>query len=406
MTNALGNNQIEVYQRASDGTLSLVQTIATTGGGSGVQLDGTDSLGSEGGLMLDKNHTHLFAVNTETLAAHSASGPTVGDCQEGSITSFLVESNGTLSFVQKTPSGGLFPNSLTVNPFNNLLYVLNAGGPGIEPVCGQSPNITGFTLSSSGMMTPIANSTQPINPGTSPGTFLSCDPGGAPFSTSEFQCGLNPPAFPRSPGQIGFDRLGIVLVVTEKGTNSVYLFPVGWTGKTGAPIVTKAQGPNQPTYFGFAFDFLDRLIIAEPFGATPVIPAAAASAVSSFSIGFNGVLHAISADVANRESTTCWIVLAGQYVYATNNGSSNVSLYKLALNGSLTLANAAAASVNRPNDMAVVSDEFGIPKFLYVLESGGGSVGVFDINADGSLTPVQTASGLPVGAGAQGLAAY
>lgn len=48
MTNALGNNQILVYHRANDGTLSLVQTIGTKGGGSGTQLDPTDSLGSPG----------------------------------------------------------------------------------------------------------------------------------------------------------------------------------------------------------------------------------------------------------------------------------------------------------------------------------------------------------------------
>ena len=56
MTNALGTNQVKVYHRASDGTLSLVQTINTGGGGSGAQLDPTDSLGSQGGLMLDRNH--------------------------------------------------------------------------------------------------------------------------------------------------------------------------------------------------------------------------------------------------------------------------------------------------------------------------------------------------------------
>jgi hypothetical protein len=38
MTNALGNNEVNVYHRAADGNLSLVQTAATGGGGSGLQL--------------------------------------------------------------------------------------------------------------------------------------------------------------------------------------------------------------------------------------------------------------------------------------------------------------------------------------------------------------------------------
>jgi 6-phosphogluconolactonase len=65
MTNAIGNNQILVWHRASDGTLNLIQTIATRGGGSGAQLDPADSLGSQGSLVLDKAHHLLFAVNTE-----------------------------------------------------------------------------------------------------------------------------------------------------------------------------------------------------------------------------------------------------------------------------------------------------------------------------------------------------
>lgn len=109
MTNALGNNQINVYHRAADGTLALTQTIATGGGGGGVQLDPTDSLGSQGGLVLDMDHQRLFAVNTESLAEHRVGGSTVGDCQEGTISSFSVAPDGSLTLVDRIPSGGLFP---------------------------------------------------------------------------------------------------------------------------------------------------------------------------------------------------------------------------------------------------------------------------------------------------------
>ena len=68
MTNALGNNEIVVFRRASDGTLTFLQRIGTGGGGSGIQLDPTDSLGSQGGLVFDPVHRRLFAVNTESLA--------------------------------------------------------------------------------------------------------------------------------------------------------------------------------------------------------------------------------------------------------------------------------------------------------------------------------------------------
>src|SRR5262245_51376418 len=74
MTNALRNNEIVVFHRASNGTLTFMQRIATGGGGSGIQLDPTDSLGSQGSVVLNQSHTFLFAVNTESLAEDPRDG--------------------------------------------------------------------------------------------------------------------------------------------------------------------------------------------------------------------------------------------------------------------------------------------------------------------------------------------
>src|ERR1043166_3392126 len=111
MTNALsssGGNQVLVFSRANDGTLSLVQTIATGGGGSGLQLSNVDSLGSQSSLVVDASHQRLFAVNTESLAANDQ------DCQLGTITSFSIGSEGKLTIADRIFSGGLYPDSLTV----------------------------------------------------------------------------------------------------------------------------------------------------------------------------------------------------------------------------------------------------------------------------------------------------
>src|SRR5215471_19054032 len=81
MTNALRTNEIVVFRRASNGTLTFMQRIATGGGGSGIQLDPTDSLGSQGGVVLNQSHTLLFAVNTESLAEDPRDGTDIGDCQ-------------------------------------------------------------------------------------------------------------------------------------------------------------------------------------------------------------------------------------------------------------------------------------------------------------------------------------
>ena len=400
MTNAIGQNQVLVYHRASDGTLTLMQTIATGGGGCGVQLAGSDSLGSQGGLILDNDHHRLFAVNTETLASNGS------DNQLGTITSFRVANDGSLTFADRVGSGGEFPDSLTIS--GDVLYVLNAGGAGpVDVRSHNSPNISGFTVDALGMMNPLANSRQAIDPGALAGTgsFLNCDPGG--FSPAgSFFCGLNPPAFPRSPAQVGFTPNGDHLVVTVKSTNTIYVFPVGKDGPVGKPTLTKAKGPNQPTYFGFAFDTVGHLIVAEPFGGSPTIPNPTASTVSSFTITGTGNLQAISASVANGQGTSCWVVLdpkTGRYVYVSNNAGGNISSYSVGADGSLTLLAAVAAVVNRPNDLAVARQ--GNTSFLYSL-NGDGTVGAFQINGDGSLTSLGTVGGLPVEAGAQGLAAY
>lgn len=412
MTNALRHNEIQVYHRAATGGLTWMQTVATGGGGSGIQLDPTDSLGSQGGLVLDREHRRLFAVNTESRAEDLRGDEDISDCRRGTISSFLVAANGSLTLVDRVSSGGLFPASLAVH--GNLLYVLNAGGPGD---CGIDPNITGFQVLPNGKMQRLANSTQPIDSGPEPSPvgFLNCDRGGGPFPTAEFQCGLNPPAFPRSPAQVGFTPDGRELVVTVKGTNTIYIFPVDKHGRPGAPTRPRVSNrnqlnqPTQPTPFGFAFDRMGHLIVTEPFGTAQDIPNPNAGAVSSFTITETGALEVISPSVPNGQGTSCWIAISpdDRYAYIGNNATSDISSYRLAPDGTLTLLESIAASRTPrglPNDLAVARD--GHLSFLYVLFSGTGEVGAYRINNNGSLTSLGAVGGLPVDAGAQGLAVY
>jgi len=224
MTNALGNNEIKVYHRAVNGNLTLAQTIATGGGGSGLQLASVDSLGSAGGLQLDSDHHLLFAVNTESAAENNGAGPYNSDCKQGTITSFRVAADGTLTVADRVFSGGLFPDSLTVKRVkasndgrgrgddksqdSDLLYVLNAGGPEVpicntEPRIAGRPNITGFAVDSDGHMD-LVHPARPIDPGPASGSGENCSAASAAgFSgltgapAADCQCGLNPPSFPR-----------------------------------------------------------------------------------------------------------------------------------------------------------------------------------------------------------------
>jgi 6-phosphogluconolactonase (cycloisomerase 2 family) len=440
MTNALGNNEIKVYHRATDGNLTLVQTIATGGGGSGLQLAGVDSLGSAGSVQLDPSHHLLFAVNAESANSNNGAGTYNSDCQQGSITSFLVSSNGMLTFANKAPSGGLFPNSLAVQNLGNgddgngngkgdgnskasrdgnddndkpngvLLYVLNAGGPGN---CNVSPNVKGFQVDGTGHMQAVT-AAQLINPGPPVGTGANCSAAsaagfagltGAPVA--DFACGLNPPSFPRSPAQVKFTPDGSQLIVTVKGTSSIYVFPLDGDGRAGDPAAGPTIGTALPSFFGFTFDKTGHMLVTELFGSATSIPAGGQGAVSSYLVSNSGSLSAISSHVGDGGTAACWIALEpknGKFAYVANNLSASISSYAVASNGGVTLLNGTAATGTGPNDLAAVSENGS--SWLYVVDAGTGTVGAFQINlTNGALTAITGGAGLPTNS-AQGLAAF
>ncbi|MBV9826161.1 MAG: beta-propeller fold lactonase family protein [Alphaproteobacteria bacterium] len=416
MTNSLnsaGGNQILVFSRAANGALSLMQTVATGGGGSGLQISNVDVLGSQSSLVLDALHHRLFAVNTETLASNSS------DCQQGTITSFNVATDGTLTIADRIASGGMYPNSLTVasTAAGEVLYALNAGGPG-SPACSQPhltgvPNITGFLVDAAGKMTTLPDSVQAINPGALNGTGSgeNCPLFGTAPQSPTLNCGLNPPAFVRSAAQVRFSPDATQLLVTVKATNSIYVFPVDANGNAGVPVVTQAPGPGLPTYFGVTFDKNNNLLVTETFGKATSIPAGGAGAVSSFKVSATGTLTPISTSVGTGGTATCWVALeptTGKYAYVSNNLSNAISSFSVGSDGSLKLlnANAAPAPTNGPNDLVVVGQD-STSSYLYVLNAGDGTVGAFKINlADGSLTSIGNVSGLPVNVSAQGLTGF
>lgn len=85
--------------------------------------------------------------------------------------------------------------------------------------------------------------------------------------------------------------------------------------------------------------------------------------------------------------------------------SNSLSSFTVAPNGSLTLLAGVAAGASGPNDLANVGDRGA--SFLYVLNSGSGTVEAFQVSLqNGSLTALPAVGGLPVNDGAQGLAAY
>jgi 6-phosphogluconolactonase (cycloisomerase 2 family) len=203
MTNSDQGNEVRVFSRSADGSLTPADAFATNGLGTG------GGLGNQGGLILTPDNRWLFVVNAGS----------------DTISVFNVKPN-NLIFIGSFDSGGARPISLTVD--RNLLYVLNAGGS-----VGDEDNISGFIVERDGMLSPLAGSTQPLSQPTT------------------------------GPAQIEFTPDGNVLVVTEKATNRIDTYVVGNNGLASAPIVFNSEG-NTP--FGFAFGKRNRLFVSEAAG--------------------------------------------------------------------------------------------------------------------------------------------
>jgi 6-phosphogluconolactonase len=323
LTNSASGNEVMMYRRTGRGTLISTGSFSTGGTGSG------SGLGSQGALVL--NRGFLFAVNAGS-----------------NDVSVLSVSKSGLTLVDKKPSGGTVPISLTVR--GRLLYVLNAGTP---------ENITGFKINDDSTISQISGSTQPLS-----GTGVA-------------------------PAQIEFSPNGRILVVTEKASNMIDTYIVGHDGIAGTPVSQLSTGT---TPYGFEFDKRGRLIVSDAYGGN-----ANAGAMTSYNVNGNGI-SLITGPVYNQQTAPCWVAVTknGRFAYTTNTGTSNISGYKIKPSGGLVLLNdggstASTGSGSSPIDMAVSNNS----RYLYALSHGTNTISVFRIdNGHGRLYSIQTVGGL------------
>lgn len=325
LSNSTTGNEVIVYKN-KHGKLYSAGSYSTGGLGTG------SGLGSQGAIVAKGKF--VFTVNSGS-----------------NEVSVLVDGRYGLSLIDKVPSGGTTPISLTV--YRNILYVLNAGDAG---------NINGFNISHHGKLTPISGSTQPLSTTAS------------------------------GPAQIEFNPWGNVLVVTEKATNSITTYAIGHDGVASAPNNQPSAGD---TPFGFEFDSRGRLIVSDAYGGGDLL-----GAMSSYNVSPGGI-SLISGPVANTQTAPCWVVITknGKFTYTSNTGTGNISGYRIKHDGSLVLFDdggntGSTGEGSKPIDMVISSNS----QYLYCLNGGNQTISVFRIdNRHGGLKPIQTVSGLPVG---------
>jgi 6-phosphogluconolactonase len=227
--------------------------------------------------------------------------------------------------------------------------VLNAGGAG---------NITGFTVGETGALHSIAGSTQALS--------------GAAVG----------------PAEVAFSPDGRALVVTEKNTNQLDVYPVGDDGRAG-PLTSFASAGGTP--FGFAFGPSNLVFVSE-----------AAGSASSYRLDASSELAVVSGAVATHQGAPCWAVVTqdARFGYTADAHTGVISGFTVSTDGAIALLDATGATAtvgNGNTDLALSADG----RYLYNLV--GANIVALQVAQDGHLTTLARVGGLPTGSA--GLAA-
>lgn len=321
-----------------------VYTLTNAAGGNAVvafDRDATGSLTPAGtyptggsGGSLGSGHAIVVSNDGRTVAAVNAGS--------NSLSVFRAGPNG-LHLLATVPSNGLRPTSVTIH--DDLVYVLNA----------DSLSIAGFHLAAD-TLTPVTGSVQAL---------------GATASV---------------PSQIQFTNDGSAVVVDDRGSNTFDAFLIAADGSASAAVTTNVSAAAP---FGFDFDRAGHLLTSNANLGNGT------SGASSYDVGVDGVLRPNGGAVSSGQAAACWLAVARGWAYTTNAGSGSIGRFSVAADGELSLTGTTTIGAgSHPLDEHATKNQ----QQLYVLADGLHEIIGYQVERDGSLTPIAAVS-VPVGAG-------
>ncbi len=328
-----GSNSLTVFNRASDGSLSLLGTTSIGGLGSlAAFADGT-----QGSLILADEGERIFAV----------------DAGSNQISVVNVH-NGQLSLAGVFPSGGDGPVSLTYR--NGLLYVLNAANASQAPA-----NVAGFHVDAKGNLHPIAGATMPLS---------------APHP---------------NPAQVQIDPRGRFLLVSEKGTSLIDVYHIHSDGSLSTPTTYPSVGAIP---FGMAFNPASprQFVVADAAGGSN-----GTGAATAYRLQQGIIQPITGAVPDYQIAPCWMVITGdGDFAYTSNADSQVISGYSIAKNGSISLLDAQGVTATTPSDTFPLEESLSRDSgLLYVLDSrlllptpGPATLSGFQVHHDGSLSSV------------------
>jgi 6-phosphogluconolactonase (cycloisomerase 2 family) len=294
----------------------------------GGEGDGSPHLQSQGSVALTRDGRHLLVTNAAS----------------DDLSVFSVDSDGSVELRERVHTGAT-PRS--VAEYDGLVAVLNTGEPGLAS----------FRLDDEGIE-PVAGGEQALS------------------------------ASDADPAQVAFSPDGSMVVVTERGTDSIVTYDVAPEGTFGTSREIASEGP---TPYGFAITSGGTLVVTEAFRAEK-----GAAAASSYAIE-DGTLVARTSSVGNGRSEICWAVIStdDRYAFTTNFADGAVSRYAIGDDGTLTLEDATAGIAVDGQTGLRDEDLSSDGRFLYAIDADSRRVFGWAVDANGSLSPIGSWDGLP-----------
>lgn len=300
---------------------------------------------------------------------------------------------------------------LVVNSGSNDLSVMSVTREGLELV-SKTPSGGSFPVSIAehrGIVYALNEGESPDHPAggtaTIAGFRLNSRGELSPIANSTRVIGVD-----TGTSDILFSPSGDTLVITEMFTNLIDIFRLSSDGTPGSKTTITS---NTPTPFGAEFRDDNTLVVTEIDVITVNgrrMGIANASTMSSYKLLSDGTMQPISKSVPSHRTGSCWVRFSrnGQFAYTGDTGSGTISIYGVSADGSLTLRGFASSggAFSAPLDLDVTPDG----KFLYVIipfgliansppilpaPANAGRVQGYRIESDGTLTPVATIGDLP-----------
>jgi len=310
-TNSTFGNEVAVFSRATDGTVTFERTFSTGGFGTGA------ALGNQGAVTLSQDNQFLFVTNAGS----------------DDLSVFRVEKDG-LTLIDLAPTGGSQP--VSVAQFGDLVFVANEGNDSIR---GFRLNFDGTVKAIDGAYAFLSNTASGI-----------AQVGFGPRGRALYVTGRNA----NSIDVFGLNAKGIP--VRQRVIDSSGNVPFGFAfGDRGQLIVSEGGGLDGlgavTTYATSADGQLSPIsasvsttqaescwVVTDPTNRLVFVSNTGDDTISSFFVKFDGTLVLIDVAAANTGAgpRDMAITADGQFLYVLDQAEGLVADYIVGTDGSLT----------------------------------------------------------------------